>query len=129
MTPVKSAFKKLKQLRQCFTVNIFYSPPEEVDICTYLAAMKCPTERLYFSPSKYIPPKHDPDMSSEEGGFVQSWIDLKRNLDWYIFQHKKQVHDQRSWYQQFLNPHDMHLMNAMEDHHLFVEPASPTSDW
>ena len=39
-----------------FTADIFHSKPTEVDICTYLSAKKYPTERLYFSPSKYIPP-------------------------------------------------------------------------
>ena len=64
-----------------FTASIFHSLLQEVDICTYLSAQKYPTERLYFSPSKYIPPKHDADMSSEEGGFVRGWIDLKRDLE------------------------------------------------
>ncbi len=57
-----------------FTPKVFDTQPEEVDICTYLSAKKYPTERLYFSPSKYIPPKHDTDMSTEEGGFF-SWLD------------------------------------------------------
>jgi len=64
-----------------FTETIFHAPPVEVDICTYLAAKKYPTERLYFSPSKYTPPKHVTDMSSEEGGFFRGWIDLKRDLE------------------------------------------------
>ena len=64
-----------------FTESIFHSPPEEVDICSYLSAQKYPTERLYFSPSKYIPPQHEGAMSSKEGGFVRGWIDLKRDLE------------------------------------------------
>ena len=31
-----------------FPLNIFNSPPEEVDICKYLTAQQYPTERLYF---------------------------------------------------------------------------------
>ena len=64
-----------------FTPSIFHSPPEEVDICTYLTAKKYPTERLYFSPSTYSPPSVDEHMSSKEGGFFPGWIKLKRDLD------------------------------------------------
>ena len=64
-----------------FTPSIFHSPPEEVDICSYLDSAKYPTERLYFSPSKYIPPSDDSHMSSNEGGFFRGWIDLKRDLE------------------------------------------------
>ena len=38
-----------------FPLNIFNSPPEEVDICKYLTAQQYPTKRLYFPPSKYQP--------------------------------------------------------------------------
>ena len=64
-----------------FAPSVFNSPPIEVDICTYLAANKYPTEILYFSPSKYPPPHQEADMLSEEGGPLSGWIDLKRDLE------------------------------------------------
>ena len=64
-----------------FSTNVFHSPPEEVDICSYLSAQKYPTERLYFSPSKYSPPLVGDHMLSEEGGFFPGWIALKRDLE------------------------------------------------
>ena len=64
-----------------FSPNIFHSVPRDVDICSYLCASKYPTERLYFPPSKYPPPSANEHMSSKEGGFFRSWINLKRSLE------------------------------------------------